>query len=617
MGQTYNAWSIGTALRDPYRMTPEVLSVFDDFKDTDFIGNKKSNGQVTEIRGQELIYRELVRRKLTRCSELTKEEEDEFNDKESKFSVKKVDKFILRAKEQSSAREGFEPDQRARTFTKPFERVGLIQNDGKKKIVTALGKKYIDGDIELADVFLNFGLKWELPNASDKSFNAIKNINIKPFVGTLALISEVNNLWSKENKAVGLDSWETKFFVSTLASYKDIEKTATEIISLRKDYFKLNSKEEKIDFRKRFSDQFISERIFINPERVNIKNANTTLNDYAKDTIPLFKVTGFIENRGYQHIDIPEASSVQASLLIKNELYKPIGFPGYKEYMEYVTDLDAFDAPWKEDLKEKAVIESLDILIDKENRKEKNIDVEEINIELPTQNTNLLSDSADISERKEELKLKKAYGLQNAYLVHENISDLIERYENVMSEKDRSLKLEYYQFLSMLVIDDFEIIKPNFKSNDEFQISFYAPGNIPDMTIEYGTFHIVSEVTVLKNRDQWINEGTPVIVHVDEHKKKYPNIDVIGLFVAPTIHENTLRQWFLEGKMGNNAVIPFTFSQWISILKKYMEARKNGENPKSSNIKNLLFELVPNSNETRHEEWEDRIENQLNEFIII
>ena len=30
MGQTYNAWAIGTALRDPYRMTPEVLSVFDD-----------------------------------------------------------------------------------------------------------------------------------------------------------------------------------------------------------------------------------------------------------------------------------------------------------------------------------------------------------------------------------------------------------------------------------------------------------------------------------------------------------------------------------------------------------------------------------------------------------
>ena len=41
MAQKYNAWSIGTAVRDPNRISPEVVAVLKDFENLDLIEIKK------------------------------------------------------------------------------------------------------------------------------------------------------------------------------------------------------------------------------------------------------------------------------------------------------------------------------------------------------------------------------------------------------------------------------------------------------------------------------------------------------------------------------------------------------------------------------------------------
>ena len=608
MAQKYNAWSIGTALRDPRRITPEVVAVLKDFETLDFNRNQEN---------QKKLYTELVRRKLTRASNLSRGEEDSFVDKDTYFSQSEAENFVKRAEEESTAKAGFEPDKRARTFLKPFERVGLIKNVKNKKVVTKLGEQYLSKSIDLPDIILNFGLKWEIPNPGDKDFSQIENVNIKPFVGILALIDKVNSMWAKDNKSVGLSSWETNMFTPTLVNFHQFEDVANNIISIRNAVRNLDNEAQKKEYQKTFQTNFIKENLFRNNENLNdsdIETAYRTLNDYTKNNIPFFKVTGFLETRGYNYTDITKSSLGQAKQLINSELFKPLNFSTYEDYMEYLTDLNSFVAPWKEASNETEIINSLDNLLNvTDDEYEGYLANQEI--DLPVSTSNLLSDSVEISNRKTALKVKKAKNLQKSYLSPEKINELIENFENIFSAQNRAIRLEYLQFLSMLSINDFVKISPNFKTNDEFEITFYAPGNVPDMTIEYETFYLVSEVTMLENREQWYNEGVPVIRHIDDYKRKNPNKPTLGIFVAPSVHEDTLRTWFLEGKYQETVVVPFSFKQWKSILEKYSSLRKQLENPTSNSFKEFLETLTPNNEDNDFSDWETRIEKTINEFV--
>lgn len=608
MAQKYNAWSIGTALRDPRRITPEVVTVLKDFETLDFNRNKEN---------QIKLYTELVRRKLTRASNLSRSEEESFVDKDTYFSQSEAENFVERAEEESTAKAGFEPDKRARTFIKPFERVGLIKNVKNKKVVTKLGEQYLNKSIDLPDVILNFGLKWEIPNPGDKDFSHIKNVNIKPFVGILALIDMVNSKWAKDNKPVGLSSWETNIFTPTLVNFHQFEDVANNIISIRNAVRDLENEAQKKEYQKTFQTNFIKENLFRNNENLNdvdIETAYRTLVDYTKNNIPFFKVTGFLETRGYNYTDITKSSLGQVQQLINSELFKPLNFSTYEEYMEYLTDINSFVAPWKETSKETEIINSLDNLLNVTDE-EYEAYLSNQDIELPVNTSNLLSDSVEISNRKTALKVKKAKNLQQSYLSPEKINELIENFENIFSVKNKAIRLEYLQFLSMLSINDFLKISPNFKTNDEFEITFYAPGNVPDMTIEYEKFYLVSEVTMLENREQWYNEGVPVIRHIDDHKRNYPNKPTLGIFVAPSVHEDTLRTWFLEGKFQETVVVPFSFKQWKSILEKYSTLRSQSEKPTSDYFKEFLDTLIPNNEDNDFNDWEKRIEKTINEFV--
>jgi len=58
--------------------------------------------------------------------------------------------------------------------------------------------------------------------------------NIKPFIVTLHLIKQVNYLCNKYNiKAKGVSKLEFSLFVINLKNYKDINKSAEQIIKFR------------------------------------------------------------------------------------------------------------------------------------------------------------------------------------------------------------------------------------------------------------------------------------------------------------------------------------------------------------------------------------------------
>ena len=118
----------------------------------------------------------------------------------------------------------------------------------------------------------------------------------------------------------------------------------------------------------------------------------------------------------------------------------------------------------------------------------------------------------------------------------------------------------------------------------------------------------------LETRDQYYNEGTPVLRHVDEFKEKNPDKPTIGIFVAPTIHEDTLRTWFTTGKFQDTVVIPFSFEQWKLILKKYLKLRSNSVNPQNTIFKDFILLLSPGEEDERFDNWEERINNEILRF---
>ncbi|MDR3259750.1 MAG: AlwI family type II restriction endonuclease [Fusobacteriaceae bacterium] len=68
----------------------------------------------------------------------------------------------------------------------------LIDNGIVK--ITELGNKLIESSQDFCDAFLKSFIKWQIPNPVNDDFSNDGRYDIVPFVATLKLIDEVNNL---------------------------------------------------------------------------------------------------------------------------------------------------------------------------------------------------------------------------------------------------------------------------------------------------------------------------------------------------------------------------------------------------------------------------------------
>lgn len=101
---------------------------------------------------------------------------------------------------------------RGRTAVSNITKMGLAiakESMGTVKI-TELGKKFLDGEIDLVNVFFRYFMKWQLPNPIDKGY---KNFNIVPFTAVMHVINKVNIEWRNlGNNPVGVSKEEFHYF---------------------------------------------------------------------------------------------------------------------------------------------------------------------------------------------------------------------------------------------------------------------------------------------------------------------------------------------------------------------------------------------------------------------
>ena len=137
-------------------------------------------------------------------------------------------------------------------------------------------------------------------------------------------------------------------------------------------------------------------------------------------------------------------------------------------------------------------------------------------------------------------------------------------------------------------------IQPNYPVGDDNRPTFTAPANVPDIECIYESFNMICEVTMLVSRDQWINEGQPVMRHLRDFEIKNDD-NSFCLFIAPRIHRDTFNTFSFSNKYEyegeKQKIIPLSITQFLKILQRVLKKKVNNKPITHNEFKELLLGL--------------------------
>lgn len=590
------AWSISTTVRNPDRIPDFTAAI------------EAISGKIWTKETQVSLMYELIRRRLYRPNSLTEAQKNIYEDSEYEMTT-------AEAKEIFESQDYKDPPMRGRTAISPVRDMGLVR---LKPVValTHLGQALVNGEITLQDTLLNYSLKWEVPAPEHSTFRADAGYRIKPFIGTLALITEVNDLWSEMGKdPVGLSRDEFNFYVPTLIDYKYIGDFAQRIISSRiairgaagaaaKQKATVSSLHTHLTTLPHGTD----------PVTDTDKN---NLGDYGDNTIRYFRNTGFIEFRGSgRFVDIAAASKAQVQLLVDHELYKPISYSTADEYLDAMGDVESFVPPWATAEKKAEIKKYLAELLAKEGT-----DVAPPVSASPAKISPIRGEDAEIVQLKDALLRARLSKLKTASRTSDFIDTFIDEYSNLPKKNyagylPKPVALEFNTFKAFLSLNDALKVKPNYPLGDDGEPLSTAPGGGTDLFCEYEHFVLSVEVSMSTGRSQWMMEGQPVQRHLREIEKTSQK-PAFSLFLAPKIHEDTVNTFWVANVVGyqgkQQRIVPLEFEFWSQYLVK-VRARIESGQLKHGEIMKFLESALPSKGELANSvDWYKRINS--NAFV--
>lgn len=595
-------WSISTTLRNPERIVSflRVLSRFD---------GKEFNNET-----QSLFFKELIKTKLytpTGISEYYKqkfEDPEEFTDQELQDILNQV--FY--------ENKSFDNDQelayamRGRTAVSNITKMGLAiakESMGTVKI-TDLGKRLLGKEEDLTNVFLRYFLKWQLPNPADRGY---KEFDIIPFIAVMHVINKVNKQWEDMGYSpVGVSKEEFSLFLTTLIDYRDIDDKASQIIEFRR---------EKRLLDRNAAHEFVEERFVktamevygLNPnDKKKIETKVNNLHDYGDSAIRYFRQTKLFYYRGNgRYVDLAPTRRVEIERILDNFTGKSISFRDTDDYLIYMSDIDQPALPWENTDDLKSVYENLleqagDLQLHINNQYREHalhqFNLSKVNLSSVNEYHKEITKLRDIIRTlNNDLVILSERSLENIDLYIDKLTELARRRRSISGQDP--LNLEYYTTLSLMALDDALEITPNYSVGDDNLPLFTASGNIPDIECKYNSFNMICEVTLLRGRDQWYNEGQPVMRHLREFEDRDSNksSDNYCLFIAPVIHRDTLNTFWMSVKLGYEGriqkIIPLTIEQYANILKCVKELNEKGIRVNQKDLKDLLSDIFNKNKE--------------------
>lgn len=595
------AWSITTTVRNPDRLRDFLIAI------------KPLEDQIWNPKNQENYQKLLIKNRLYGFGStqfyngLTSNIINILNNTDLEIDDNTVNEILNLKKYKEFA-------MRGRQSINPLTKFGFVIIDNGLIKITELGKKLIESDKDAGEVFLKSFIKWQIPNPANNDFANNGDYDIVPFVGTLKLIKEVNKLESdRGEKAKGISKREFSLFIPTLVKYEDIQTYAIRIIEFR-DLQKNKTKQERKDIRENYYRNFAAN--FLNTDNESdIKNLLSNLKDYGDNTIRYFRLTKFIRIRGNGfYIDLEPNRHIEIQSLFESEFYKPKHFSNKNDYTEYMANDSLPILPWQTRNKLNKIIES--IYEDITNLQtilglntSENIDTTAMDESRLIELINYLREvRKDLQEKNNHVKSQPT----------ESITKYIEKLENIFEFENRPLLLEYLSTMGLHALNDAKEIKPNYPVGDDNEPTSTAPGGVPDIECFYKDFKMICEVTMLKGRDQWFNEGQPVMRHLRDFENLHG--DAYCVFIAPSIHTDSAETFFVSNTVGykgsKQKIAVLTIKQFVQILKTLKKLREDGKEFSHSNLKVLLDDIIENCrNVVNSDVWINENQNILDQWL--
>jgi hypothetical protein len=572
-------WSITTTVRNPERLRDFLVVL------------KEIEGRKWDKETQELFQVLLIKNRLYGYgsqqfyNDLDQADISVFEDLQKDLTFEFAQKVFYK-------KDYTDPSMRGRQSLNPLKKFGLATIRDKKIVITDLGKLFLGNEYDIGEIFFRSLLKWQIPNPLSRDYKEKDGYNLRPLIGTLQLINKVNELCLQRNlKVKGVSKEEFSLFFPTLINYKDIESYAKVIVDLR-ELLKGKSKEEQETIKKGYIKDFLSEMLEVDTDE-EIQKLLNNLKDYGDNTLRYFRLTRYFNIRGGGfYIDLEPRREIEITELLKSEDGSVKEFTNKGEYIDYLSDIKYPEFPWE--TREKLTEIALKISEDIKKLKEQ-LEYEE---EIPTKPQEY---SVESMKKYIEIlrEIRRSYQNHINHIESQDISaikEYINVLNNIWEEEDRPIKLEKYTALAFRALNDAININPNYPVGDDNEPTFTAPANKPDVECYYEDFNTIAEVTMLKSRDQWFNEGQPVMRHLRDFEEEHTGVDNYCVFIAPSIHVDTINTFWISVKYEYDGkkqkIVPLRIVDLIKILEILVKLKEKGKLISHNNIDDLYTRIL-------------------------
>ncbi len=208
---------------------------------------------------------------------------------------------------------------------------------------------------------------------------------------------------------------------------------------------------------------------------------------------------------------------------------------------------------------------------------------------------------AELREWNRRLERGLVTAREREFIAHDSKTgkareEILGKFEDIITgtEDDAARWLEVNTWRSLVALDGDQTVERHFRLEEDLSPRSFAPGagNTPDMEYYSPRIVMVPEVSLLSGVRQWTNEGAAVVDHVfrliTEHEDDAR--PVLGLFLAPTLHERTVWQFFILNQQSWRGepvpVIPFEVSAWRDLL-----AHAYAAQIPAAEVEDLIFRL--------------------------
>lgn len=481
-------------------------------------------------------------------------------------------------------------------ITRAPKAFGFIDLEPEIKLTEAgellLTEKRID------ETFTRQLLKFQLPSPYHTQSKKVE-FSVKPYLELLRLIKDLGSLSKTEIAIFYSQLIHIKFYDIIVEKIKDFRKGAKDYKGSRKIYvnecfeneiIEIYSEEIKAKQFKTRESKDASLKKFIKTKRSNMK-------DYADAFVRYIRATELVtfQKRTFRLIISPQKIE-EVNFLLKTVNRVPRVFKTKQEFKSYL--FDPFNTKLLSDDRDLIIEKIVKLGFEKFN---KDAELEILKDILEEVQTNLKYQN--IEEKKKELKDYK------------ELDDIIETFDQIKSKDvpDAPLFLEWNVWRSFVMLNYAKRVDGNFIMDIDGMPLNTAPGNKPDLEIEFEDFGIIGEVTLSSGATQFKMEGDSVPRHYGDFKERLKK-ETYCLFIAPKVDDGTkafffnLNKGFTKRYGGATKIIPLT-------LDKFIEFVSVGASNKFSEPNKLKLWLEEqwkiNQSIADESEWSSKIEDNI------